>query len=148
MTDDTLKKVLQEQLKEMQDMRFWLQRSWGKCQSIHFDGDLTPDEYDDLEALGSRYARACDIVYQKMLRCLDRIELAPQGSLLDAVHRAEKRGFFESEQQARILRELRNEVVHEYASANLRYLLERIVGASQELLIIMDKVKAYAQRYV
>ncbi|NCD40852.1 MAG: hypothetical protein EOL88_02045 [Bacteroidia bacterium] len=129
-------------------MQFWLHRSWSKCKGINFDSDLPPDDYDDLEALASRYARACDIVYQKMFRCVDTIEMAPKGSLLDAVHRAEKRGFFESELQARQLRELRNEVVHEYASANLRYLLERIVGASQELLIIMDKAAAYAQRYV
>ncbi len=133
--------------KDMGQMACWLRRSLDKCAQLPLDDDLTDEQYDALEALTSRYARASDIVFQRVLRCLDRIELESPGTLLDVIHRGEKRGFFRDERQARRLRELRNEIAHEYVTDQLAPLLKLTVDAAGELLEVIAAIDKYAQRY-
>ena len=43
-----------------------------------------------------------------MLRSLDRVELKPEGTLLDVVNRAEKRGFVGQSEELREMKDVRN----------------------------------------
>ena len=67
----------------------------------------------------SRFARLSDIIIQKLLRGLDRYELEPSGSTIDVINRAERRGLIDSAGCWRDLRELRNEIAHEYVADGL-----------------------------
>jgi len=44
---------------------------------------------ESVEALTGRFARSVDLLVNKVLRPQDRMELDPEGSLLDIIHRAE-----------------------------------------------------------
>ncbi len=139
--------VLRELREDMRQMARWLRRSLDMCETMQLEGDLSDEQYDALEALISRYARASDIVFQRMLRCVDRIELESPGTLLDAIHRAEKRGFFRDERQARRLRELRNEIAHEYVTDNLVPLFKLTTEAAAELLEVIARIDQYSEKY-
>src|SRR5438445_799438 len=53
----------------------------------------TERQLESVEAFTGRFARAVDLLVNKVLRSLDRVELTPEGSMLDVVNRAEKHGF-------------------------------------------------------
>jgi hypothetical protein len=53
--------------------------------------NYSDDEFDDMETLASRFARVSDIIFQKLFRNIDQVELEDKGSFIDAVNRAHKR---------------------------------------------------------
>lgn len=70
--------------------RDWLLRSYKQCEIIGTREVYEPEHYDHFENLASRFARASDLLLQKIFRGIDLLELSEGGSLLDAIHRAEK----------------------------------------------------------
>jgi hypothetical protein len=53
-------------------------------------------DLETAEAFTSRFARTVDLLVNRVLRTLDRVELKPPGTLLDLVQGAEQRGFVAS----------------------------------------------------
>ena len=139
--------LLQESLARLDSAERWLQRSYSLCRDIDFTEELAEEQYDALETLTSRFARVSDMVLQKVFRNIDKLELEDGGTLLDALNRAEKRGLVESVDQFRLMRELRNEIAHEYSLDELQELFTRVRDYTPALFSIIGKIKAYCQRY-
>ena len=78
---------------------------------------VTESQLESVEAFTSRFARAVDLLVNKVLRSLDRLELKPPGTLLDAVNRAEQRGFIARAGELREMKDVRNMIAHDYAGA-------------------------------
>ena len=140
-------RVLAETLRQLEDSASWLRRSLKRCQKAR-KSDLSAADLDAFEALTSRYARLSDMILQKLFRGLDRLELEDSGTLLDALNRAEKRGLIDSAAAFREIRELRNEIAHEYAQEDLRELFESVLQHSPELLEIIRRANDYCRRYL
>ncbi len=83
---------------------------------------------------------------QKVFRAMDAIELVDEGSLLDRINRAEKRGIIESAVLWREIRQLRNQIAHEYVLMDQRELFERTMQFSPELLRTMERIESYVQK--
>jgi len=139
---------LQETLSIMDDALHWLERSYAKCQAIGIKEAYTEDEFDIFETLTSRFARASDILIHKLFRSLDAVELETGGTMLDVVHRAEKRGLFESADDVRLIKDLRNQIVHEYVTKSLMEIFADTLTYTSNLLQIIQKTKAYCQQYL
>ena len=120
----------------------WLERSYEKSPSPPYE-DVGPDDWDQLEALSGRFGRLTDIVLHKLFRAMDRYEFEETGSLLDSSNRAVKRGLIESVDALRDLKDLRNEIVHEYAVDDLNGLYEDIYRATPELLNLVKRIAEY-----
>lgn len=75
---------------------------------------LSVEQRESCEALTSRFARLCDLLVQRLFRTLDRVELSDDGTILDRLARVEKRRIIDSAGEWRELRELRNEIAHDY----------------------------------
>lgn len=97
----------------------------------------------DLDALTSRFARLSDIILQKLFRAIDAIELVDEGTLLDRINRAEKRGLITSSEQWRAIRMLRNQIAHEYVIVDQNELFENTIENTPVLLLTIDKVVEY-----
>jgi uncharacterized protein YutE (UPF0331/DUF86 family) len=106
--------------------------------------DLGPDDLERLEAMASRFARLADLLTQRVMRLVDDLELAPQGSLLDRIARAEKRGWIDDAGGLVRIRELRNLIAHEYAAERMAEIYSGIASMAPELLAIVPRVRAYA----
>lgn len=107
--------------------------------------DLGPDELERLESMASRFARLADLLTQRVMRLVDDLELTPEGSLLDRIQRAEKRGWVRGTAGLVRIRELRNLVAHEYAADRMAEIYAGIVRLAPELLAVVPKVRAYAE---
>lgn len=141
-------RVLEETLRQLDDGATWLRRSLKRCQKVAGKSELSAADIDAFEALTSRFARLSDMILQKLFRGLDRIELEDGGTLLDALNRAEKRGLVDSAAAFREIRELRNEIAHEYAQEELSELFEGVLQHSPALLEIVRRADDYCLRYL
>lgn len=125
----------------------WLKRSYTICFGIGVKENYTEEEYDALETLTSRFARVSDIIIQKVFRCIDAVEFENQGTLIDVVNRAHKRGFFESIEKLREIRELRNSIAHEYVQEDLTDTFVDALRFTPELFDIAIQIKTYCKKY-
>lgn len=143
---DTIENLF-EVLQELDNADYWLKRSWEKCKQIEPGRELSEQEYDDLEAFTSRFARSSDLLLQKVFRAIDAVELERSGTLLDAANRAEKRNIIESVDDIRRIREVRNEISHEYLTNNLTGLFEEVRQLTPLLRTMILNAKEYCKRY-
>ena len=84
--------LLKQNLEQLEKSIFWLRRSYEIGRKIGIKSEYSEEEFDALETLVSRFARTTDLIIHKVFRSIDRVELEDEGTLLDVVNRAEKRG--------------------------------------------------------
>ena len=147
MSNDKYILLLKDSLEKLQDAKKWLMRSYDICKVIDTNKDLTEEEFDAFETLTSRFSRTSDMILQKLFRNIDKLEIEEGGTLLDALNRAEKRRIIESVDKFREIRELRNEIAHEYALDDLTQLFRSVVNYTPELFQIIQNISNYCQRY-
>ncbi len=113
-------RLLEDALAELASARGHLDYSSGSVTALPHDlANVTEAELESAEAFTSRFARCVDLLVNKVLRSLDRVELLPTGTLLDVVNRAEKRGFINQAAGLREMKDVRNLIVHDYAGRKL-----------------------------
>ncbi len=106
----------------------------------------TAGQLESVEAFSSRFARTVDLLVNKVLRSLDRAELLPQGTLLDVVNRAEKRGFVARAADLREMKDVRNVIAHDYAGAKAAEIFAYCREQKPMLDTICDRVAAHVSR--
>lgn len=146
MSDATIE-VLAKNLEHLSQSVRWLRRSYERCLAIGQKSEYADSEFDDFENLTSRFARTTDLVINKVLRSIDAVELLEPGTAIDAANRAEKRGIIESVSELRGLKELRNEIAHEYEAEDLASLFGAVLAAVPELFLTAERIAVYCQRY-
>ena len=125
----------------------WLKRSYDICREIGLKDDYSPDEFDKFETLTSRFARVSDIIIQKVFRSIDAVEFEEKGTLIDVVNRAHKRNLINSVDEIREIKDLRNEIAHEYIKELLINIFQDSLRFTPKLFEIITKVKKYCERY-
>jgi len=105
--------------------------------------DISDEDLVHLDAITSRFARLADILIQKVFRAIDAIELTDEGTLIDRLNRAEQRGIIDSAEDWRNIRELRNQIAHEYVLEDLHSLFEDVIQFTPLVLKCVDKIKIY-----
>ncbi len=133
-------------LAALEDSLRWLKRSYEICSKIGVKKDYADDEFDAFETLTSRYARTADIIIYKVFRSIDAVEFENHGSLIDVLNRAHRSGFFESIEKIRQIKELRNEIAHEYVKDDIIELFGEVVEAVPELFKIFENISGYMKK--
>jgi len=121
----------------------WIQISYNECSKIGIKDPYTIDEFGKLETLCSRYARGIDFLIRKIFRTLDEYEFENQGTLIDVVNNAHKRGLFEDVEQLRIMKDIRNTIVHEYIEDELTEVFEEVLEYTDYLIKIIKMTLIY-----
>jgi hypothetical protein len=106
---------------------------------------LSDDERETLEALTSRYGRALDFLMQKLLRSIDRIELTDDGSVLDRVNRFKKRRVLRDDVSYGALKDLRNQIVHEYVIDETDRVVLEVLRFAPLIEEMYTKAKQYCE---
>ena len=146
MTTPIAREWLEAALRDLAQAREHLAFSSGRVSGLRLTADAaTPEGLERVEAYTSRFARVVDLVVNKVLRALDRHELAADGTLLDVLHRAEKRGLVASTEEFRALKEVRNVIAHDYSGAELAALLDFCRVREPLLNATCDRIAAYAR---
>jgi uncharacterized protein YutE (UPF0331/DUF86 family) len=84
-----------------------------------------------------------DFLIRKIFRTLDEYEFENQGTLVDVVNNAHKRGLFEDIQELRIMKDVRNTIVHEYIEDELTEVFEEVLQYTQKLITIINNTLIY-----
>lgn len=107
---------------------------------------LSVGDKESCEALTARFARLFDFLFQKVFRTLDQVELQEEGTGIDRLNRSEKRGIISSSNRWRELKELRNEIAHEYLIEQSDRALIDTFKSTPELLSAVEQVKLYVEK--
>jgi hypothetical protein len=118
MKRDQARRLLEQGLAELAGARRHLEYSSKQVAELAdtLEG-ATEEQLESAEAFTGRFARCVDLLVNKVLRSLDRIELNPEGTLLDIINRAEKRGLVARAADLREMKDVRNMIAHDYAGA-------------------------------
>ncbi len=107
--------------------------------------DATEDELGQIEAFTSRFARVVDLISKRVLRSLDRFEFYDAGTLLDVANRAEKRGLIHTVDWLRELKDMHNQIAHDYAGDRLPEILAYCREELPRLLEVCQRIQIYAR---
>ncbi len=132
-------------LKNLEDFKrniHWLVRSLEKAKEIDISS-LEEEDIEKIEVLFSRFSRSVDMLINRILRGIDLLELEDAGTKLDVVIRAEKRGFVESYEELIALKDLRNELAHEFIGERFVDKLSEVLESSEKIIGIADRVMDY-----
>ena len=139
-------KKLKEDIVLLEKQLRWLDISYNQCLAIEKKEEYSIDEFGQLETLCSRYSRSIDFLIRKMFRTLDEYEFENQGSLVDVVNNAHKRGLFEEVEVLRIMKDIRNTIVHEYIEDKLQDIFDEVIEYTEKLISIMETTIGYAKK--
>lgn len=133
------KNLLEKQL-------FWIEISFNECSKIGTKEEYTIEEFGKFETLCSRYSRGIDFLIRKIFRTLDEYEFENQGTLVDVVNNAHKRGLFDDIEKLRLMKDVRNTVVHEYIEDELADIFDEVLEYTEDLINIINTTLKYINK--
>lgn len=139
-----LEKLIQDK-KLLEKQLFWVNISFDECSKIGIKQEYSIDEFGKFETLCSRYSRGIDFLIRKIFRTLDEYEFENQGTLVDVVNNAHKRGLFEDIDELRIMKDVRNTVVHEYIEDDLAEVFDEVLQYTETLILIIKNTLNYIE---
>ena len=138
-----IEEKLKQDAKLLQKQLTWLKLSYDECKIISIKENYTIDEFGKFEILCSRYSRGIDFLIRKIFRTIDAFEFENQGTLVDVVNNAHKRGLFEDVEELRIMKDVRNTIVHEYIEDALVDVFDEVLMYTDKLIIIIENTLKY-----
>jgi hypothetical protein len=125
---------------------FWIDISYQECRKIGIKPTYSIEEFGKFETLCSRYSRGIDFLIRKIFRTLDEYEFENQGTLIDVVNNAHKRGLFEDIELLRLMKDVRNTIAHEYIEDELTGVFEEVLEYTQKLIAIIQSTLSYISK--
>jgi len=122
-----------------------LSYSYEKCKSIEIKGEYSLEELESFEALTSRFARLADILTQKVFKSIFFLLQETPSSFVDKVNLAEKLSMIKSADRLLNIREMRNEIVHEYRLDEIELIFSDVLDYTPVLLKTIKTVEEYAR---
>jgi hypothetical protein len=142
-----VKEILRKELRLLTKAGDVLQYTYDLCSGIEIKGEFSQNELDKLELLTARFARTSDLLIQKTLRTIDELELEPEGTVRDRINKAEKRGIISNSGQLIEIRELRNQIAHDYLPEELNEIFGLVVELTPVLLGSIENIIKYSQKF-
>ncbi len=147
MKQNHARSLLEQGLAELANARRHLDYSFQQVAGLpDILKDATEEQLESAEAFTGRFARSVDLLVNKVLRSLDRVELKPEGTLLDVVNRAEKRGFVNRSEELREMKDVRNMIAHDYAGAKAAEIFAYCREQKPVLDAICERVAGHAHQ--
>jgi uncharacterized protein YutE (UPF0331/DUF86 family) len=137
---------LRENLADLDKASEAMAYSHHKCQTIGEKADYDLEEQETFEALTARFARTSDIFTLKALKTVFFLLQENPRTNIDAAHLAEKLGIVDNVDILLNLRELRNQIAHEYVRTQLAQLFMDVMHYVPELHAVIDNLKTYCKK--
>jgi hypothetical protein len=118
--------------------------SLNKSMAIGIKKGYHLEELDCFENLTSRFARTSDIYTQKIMKGIILILREDAPTFLDRTSLFEKLNIADAE-DFKLIRDLRNEISHEYRMIDISEIFESVLEYSVKLLEIIEKTKAFVR---
>ncbi len=115
------------------------------CQEIEEKNSYSEVEFMKFDSLTSRFSRLSDIIVQKIIRTIDRIDAEDTGTIRDRLNRAEKKELISSTDDFIEIRKLRNDITHEYILEEMFIIFEKVMQYTPVLEESVKRIKKYCK---
>jgi hypothetical protein len=122
-----------------------LQYSLPQCEKIGIKADYSLEELDRFENLTSRFARTSDIYTQKIMKGIIFILREEANTFIDRANLFEKLEISSAE-DLKLIRDLRNEISHDYRVDDITEIFEAVIEYSDKLIEIIEKTRAFIEK--
>ena len=136
--------ILNENLNALSEALKWLERSYNICNKFDVK-NLNNEGMDAFEGLTSRFARVSDILFNKVFRSITYIEKGENLPWIDVVYHLEKKQVIDNAENARLIKELRNDIVHEYIMADLTELYHEVLTNTPTIIQYCQNAQRHAE---
>lgn len=137
--------LLSDDLEKVKMMNNSLKDSLKICLKIKINNSFTDSEFQKLDVLTSRFSRLSDIIMQKILRSIDKINLEDIGTMRDRLNRAEKNELISSSDEFAEIRKLRNDIIHEYIPEEMNEIFKKVIEYSPLLDDSVSRIFKYCR---
>ena len=120
-----------------------LDYSYDKCNTIGEKKKYDLEQQESFEALTSRFARTSDILTQKVFKALSILLQEDVKTIIDMANFLEKLEILDSADDLLNIREIRNQIAHEYVEPDVKSLFLDVLHYVPKLKSIIDNVKAF-----
>jgi len=104
-----------------------------KCKSIGIKVSYTFEELESFDSLTSKFNRTSDIFTQKVLRSIWLLLHESFVPFIDMMNKSEKMLMIQSADQMIEIRDLRNQIAHEYIPESIRDLVPEVMELTSQL---------------
>jgi hypothetical protein len=132
--DQTITDLLQSEWELLQAAVGTLQLSIIKCQSIGVKESYTFEELESFDSLTSKFNRTSDIFTQKVLRSVWMLLHESFVPFIDMMNKSEKMLILRSADKMIEIRDLRNQIAHEYIPDAIRDLIPEVIELTSLLI--------------
>jgi len=139
-------KLLQSEWELLQSSVNTLKLSVHKCQAIVTKHSYSFEELESFDSLTSKFNRTSDIFTQKVLRSVWILLHEPFAPFIDMMNNCEKMGILSSADQMIEIRDLRNQIAHEYLPDAIRDLVPETLELSASLFENIETCRLFAVR--
>lgn len=122
-----------------------LEYSSRQCQGIGMKTDYSLEELDKFESLTSRFARTSDIYTQKIMKGIIMLLREEANTFIDRANLFEKLEISSAE-DLKLIRDLRNEISHEYKTDDITEIFESVIEYSDKLVEVIEKTKVFTKK--
>jgi hypothetical protein len=132
--DRTIIDLLQSEWELLNAAVDTLKLSVQKCKAIGSRANYSFEELESFDSLTSKFNRASDIYSQKVLRSVWMILHEPFVPFIDMMNKGEKMSMIKSSDQMIEIRDLRNQIAHEYIPESIRDLVPEVIELTEQLI--------------
>jgi len=140
---DLHKIFLSENLEKLDKALQSFKLSLDKCCTIGLKNEYSFEESETFDSMTSKFARLNDIYVQKILRTVFLLLHEDNKTLIDLANRAENLNMISNADNLLILRDIRNQISHEYEDENLNAIYSEIIESIEPFFADIDKTKAF-----
>jgi len=140
--EELMIRELKDDFDNLENSLATLEFSLGHCREIGLK-----DKYEDMdlvmfESLTARFSRSSDIYTQKIVKGIVFLLRENAVTFIDRANLFEKLDISAAE-DLKLIRDLRNEISHEYRSSDIEGTFEAVMEYSDKLLEIIEKTKVF-----
>jgi hypothetical protein len=120
-----------------------LQLSIRKCQLIGIKESYTFEELESFDSLTSKFNRTSDIFIQKVLRSVWILLHESFVPFIDMMNKSEKMLMLRSADEMIEIRDLRNQIAHEYIPEAIRDLIPEVIESTSQLIENIENCRRF-----
>ncbi len=146
MTKNYTKELLKQNWELLITSQESLSKSVFKCSSIGVKTEYSFEEMESIDSLTSKFARISDIYTQKIIRGIWVLLHEPFSPFIDMMNTAEKAEIIISSESMLQIRDLRNQIAHEYLPEAIKDLLHEVLEKYPVLKENIDQTKYFLKQ--
>ena len=116
-------RLLEENLKQAREAAGHLSISTERCNGFAFSPPFKEDQLIELEAMTSRFARLSDLLIQKVLKTIERLDGDNPGTVRDRILQAAKKRILGSAEVMIEIRDVRNTISYDYDNTSFNEII-------------------------